>query len=1018
MSIPRILVQLPFAGLNTIADPKNAAPGTYTEINNSIMTQNSQLIKRNGTNVITESLTNVRQAYSLNTEQGVITDSQLQSFDPVTNAMIVKGTTIAPSVNASPIIANTFTQTFPDYGISANGLYGSCWQNMSGAGVHCTIQSTYNGGFLVSNYLLDTQGFSPRVVGAGNYLVFFWARPNVSSGYELVAQQYNTLNNTFQGSMIIVEPNLTSSFIFDTVANGNNVVITAATTTSSPDIIWGYYWNTQLGAVGNNSYGLPAPISLGLANANSALVAISLAIDPTNQYIVVSYIGNTNQIYTRSYHWYLQPLAAEIAVTTGSTDNKVIVSTCLDAANNTYFFYSTYNSYNNSYQAQVNANITSPTVFSNLAFINYMSVVSKAWYYDGRPHIILNYYDASGLQNTYFGLTFAGDCFARIFTAYGGEGITVSHPPISVIPIPGSPDTYSTCLLRDTRLSSSGTGFAITSSLYNVTLNYTYQFNSAPVQLNGNLNICGSYLHEYDGSTTIYEQGFHLFPEAPTLSQSTVMGGGLTVGGSYEYVICWEWQDNAGLLHRSTPSIGTNITLTSDHNTVSVSVPPLPLTAKTSRFNNTRSNVVMAVYRTQSLGTTLYRVNPLTVDFVYNNPASVAFLTFTDKVADTVLANNAILYTNGGVFNNIVTPAANLQIVSKNRLWLADVDLYPNQVFPSKQLQPGIAAEFNSEASIFIDGLGGKITALASMDDNVFFFKHALIFYVGGDGPDATGNNGSFTVPTLVSSDVGCPYPNSVILTKTGIMFQSNKGIYQIDQSFNVTWIGAPVQAYTNVDETYVTSATTDPDLNLVYFALNTGIVLVYNTFFGTWFTQTYPTTINAMTWSQYGFLLASATSLYQYNDASYLDGNAFVPSMITTAWVLLNQIEGFGRIYNIYLAGDNADMDHRLVVNIYYDYETNPRQTVSIVPNSLTGNAYGVDTPYGNGSPFGGFYDGTYQFQIRPLTQKCSAIRLEILDQNNSGNATQSFKLSGITFDVGIKPTGNKNLSPKRRLT
>ena len=140
--------------------------------------------------------------------------------------------------------------------------------------------------------------------------------------------------------------------------------------------------------------------------------------------------------------------------------------------------------------------------------------------------------------------------------------------------------------------------------------------------------------------------------------------------------------------------------------------------------------------------------------------------------------------------------------------------------------------------------------------------------------------------------------------------------------------------------------------------------------------------------------------------------------SSIETNWININQLEGFGRIYAILVLGDNSSMSHTLNVNLYYDFEDTPRERLKITPSSLNGTVFGSDATYGLSSPFGGSFNGTYQFVVRPKVQKCSSIRIELSDSFPDGSTSASFKFSGLSLVVGIKEGWNKGLSYTRRLT
>lgn len=356
--------------------------------------------------------------------------------------------------------------------------------------------------------------------------------------------------------------------------------------------------------------------------------------------------------------------------------------------------------------------------------------------------------------------------------------------------------------------------------------------------------------------------------------------------------------------------------------------------------------------------------------------------------------------------------------VGKNRIIAAGTDTEPNRVFFSKEKEEGIGVEFSNELSFIVDSLGGNITALAAMDDKIIIFKKSLVYYVAGQGPDKLGN-GSFTVPLLVSSDCGCVNPQSVVLTGAGLMFQSEKGIYLLDRQLSVNYAGQQVDRIVNAQSSFqVTSAVNLPDQNKVYFTNLYNQVIVYDTYFQQWYTQTLQfSPVSATIYNNVWYATSSSSVSMSVSNQAF-DGSSPIISRIKTNWISLAQLEGFARIYAILLLGDNAQLAHTLQVNLYYDFETFPRETLKITPTSLFSPVYGTDATFGLSTPFGGLYDGTYQFTIRPREQKCSSICIEILDSFPTGALSQSFKFSGISIVAGIKQGWNKGLSYTTRLT
>ena len=567
---------------------------------------------------------------------------------------------------------------------------------------------------------------------------------------------------------------------------------------------------------------------------------------------------------------------------------------------------------------------------------------------------------------------------------------------------------------KTTKIIVSTTQYFTTTSIFTEQVNFTPQSVDNKV-LGKTLNIAGGYLKQYDGSPTVFEQGFHLYPEQPSLAQSAT---GSIANGTYSYTACWEWIDNQGQLQRSNTAIPSTITTTGSNGTVTVTVRSLPLTNKESLGGDLRTNVLLAVYRTLNLGTTYYRVNQLPATFVYNNSIAQT-ISFVDTYADSTIASNSLLYTTGGVFENITLPATNLMSTSKNRVIVAGTDTEPNRVYYSKEKEEGIAVEFCNELSFIVDGLGGDITAIATMDDKIVVFKKSLAFYVGGQGMDKVGNS-SFTVPQLISADCGCIYPQSIVLTGKGIMFQSQKGIYLIDQTLTLSYVGQALDVITTRQPTFqITSATNMPDQNQVFFTDTANRVLVYDTYFEQWYTHSLQFSPISSTILSSNWYVSSATRTYKQVQGQVYDGTGdSIVSSIETNWININQLEGFGRIYAILVLGDNSSMSHTLNVNLYYDFEDTPRERLKITPSSLNGTVFGSDATYGLSSPFGGSFNGTYQFVVRPKVQKCSSIRIELSDSFPDGSTSASFKFSGLSLVVGIKEGWNKGLSYTRRLT
>lgn len=1040
MVLQKQVIPVPFQGLQTKLDPKVAPLGTFAQLDNMIMTRYPELVKRDGLEIVGVGTTpeNINASYNYINEIGVITNNALYSYSPSIDQYQLKGLTASPVVSSKPVISNTYTQTVPDGSVTTSNIFGSIWEDSRG-GVRCSIKDVTSDTFLASDVSLSTTGVKPKVLAVKGILYFFWVEPSTTS---LVLKSFNTMSLSFQPEQTITSV-LAACYTYDVLRCFDNILIVAVETNAAPDVIKAYYWDVIRQETGSTINGLPTPTSLGFVNSGTLPPAISLAVDPTSLYFTCTVYNDAKEVYTKSFYGFLEAIAPELQVSAATTDAGWAIASCIDENQNTYIFYSSFDTLHNSFQAKISNNESTPVLEYNRPFYLQLGVVSKAFWYSGNAYVVLGY--DSPLQNTYFGVRDDGACYGRMFAQLGGGNIKKANCVAGYESIPAEPNTFILPLLKTTKIVSSANSFNSTTSVFTEKVFFTPQTIDNKV-LGKYLNIAGGYLKQYDGSETVFEQGFHLYPEKPVLNQST---GGNIENGSYSYIACWEWTDNQGQLHRSEPSVPTTITTTGTNKTVTVTVRALPITNKETRFGDKRTPVVLAIYRTQTLGTSYFRVNQLTVNYVYNDP-TVQTLQYVDTMADTVLGSNSLLYTTGGVFQNIAIPSANLMAVGKNRVLVAGVDTEPNRIFYSKEKEEGVGVEFSNELSLIVDSLGGDITALATMDDKILVFKKSLIFYIAGTSLLDKLGNGSAPLPVLISSDTGCNSPQSIILTGKGIMFESQKGIYIVDRQLDVNYIGQAVDLITTQTPGFkISSAVNLADRNQVYFTDISGKVLVYDTFFENWYTHTLPFVPVSSAVLNNVWYASSSSAAYKAVAGRAADGNNLsIVSKIKTNWISLANIEGFARIYTILILGDNAELNHRLRVNLYYDFENNPRQTLSIIPSSLLGDGYGVESPYGGlpyggdgvgyglggvygapdstyggapfggtGSPFGGYFDGTYQFVIRPKEQKCTSIMIEIFDEFSDGVKTQSFKFSGLSIVAGMKNSYNKNLSYTRRL-
>lgn len=1026
MALQKSVIPIGFNGLQTKIDPKNAPIGTFGIMENFVISQFHSLEKRNAFAYIAnaKSFENIGTMYRMNDEIGFMTDSEFYAYSEAKDDFIKKGSVISPILSADPVIANTYTQANQDSSVTDNGVFGVVWEDSRG-GIRTTIRDLSEETIIVSDYSISATGTTPAIVGVRQYLFYFWAE-----GSNLMTIRYDVVNSVFSStstaiSNLSASPNIKN---FDVIKFASNLLIAYVSTSSSPNIIRSFYWNANLNVIGDLSNGLPAQQPLNFANASSSVIVSIAASTDLISYFIVAYangqISTTNIGEFCTFNVNFQPLNSS-PTQFFSTLNLSLVckqfSIIIDDNNNLFILYNinaigSLNRGSNTYNFKAeNVNSLSPTILNNYLMYAFMIPISRGFLYNNRAFFIICFPD--DLQGTYFLVREDGIVCAKLFATVATnpyasqptmndrqkDGVVTS---VSIDETDATDSTFIVSLLKNTKIDSVNGEFEFISSVFSETM-FFKPFGIDNSSINRGLFIAGGYVKQYDGYDTIYEQGFHLYP---IIFGFTISGtSGPVAPGTYSYKCVYEWTDNSGQLIRSGTSLPLTVTVASSASYVELRIMNLPITAKTDNpnFEFDRTAVITAVYRTTNGGTTYFRIGQS-----YAGPPNSGPLFFQDANADSDIVGNPVIYTTGGVFDNIGSYACNFLVDAKNRIVIGGTDVDPFSVFYSKEKIEGISIEFSQELSFTVDYFGGKITALGAMDDKIIIFKKTLIYFVAGQGPDALGN-GSFTLPQLVSTDAGCNQPHSIVLMSLGLMFKSAKGIYLLNRQLSVEYIGHAVDIYNDLT---ITSATNLANENRVIFTTLEGRTLVYDTYFAQWYTFTNQQATNSVLGREYWYFCDQNYVYKVTPNQDYDKSGSAIQSRIRTNWINLANIEGFFRVYYIYILGDNQSLPHQLVAKLYYDFKNYPRQTLSIIPNTgLT--TYGEASPYGNETPYGGSIAGDYQYVIRPKQQKCTSIMIELFDQFPDGNKSKSFKLSEISIVYGIKYGGNKNISALRRL-
>jgi len=492
-----------------------------------------------------------------------------------------------------------------------------------------------------------------------------------------------------------------------------------------------------------------------------------------------------------------------------------------------------------------------------------------------------------------------------------------------------------------------------------------------------------------------YESGFEL---RPTLNYSFISTGTANpnvASKTFSYIAIYIFYNGKGEIERSIPSTSVTVTTPANASYLQLTYKSLSLSYKDNQYYDPISGLLetkqmsdVILYRTENNGSVFYRCS---------NAPNTTFnssVTLYDAISDADLRNNERLYSTAGVLESDSTPNAKFSTSGGNRLFLGGLEEQDEIAYSKKQLF-GETVSFSDFFRIRVSSGASAdktpISALGYMDGKLIIYRQQSIYFIQGDGPNELGL-GEFSEPEIISSDVGCTEPRSVLNVPMGVMFKSRKGIYLLGRGLSVEYIGAPVEDF---NQYYVISSIVSDKYNEARFYLSSGDCIVYNFLFQTWSTFKNQTVVNADIWKSQPVSIKS-NLIYKETENTYLDGGAsgFYSMKFISPWLKLDLVQGYIRTYQLWIIGDYKSA-HTLKCRVYTDYDDSVYEDYSLVYSSS-------DSPQ-------------YQFQISLPKQKVESIKFEIYDSAHAAGSTgEAYDLSNIQVEVGIKAGGYKLAASK----
>lgn len=956
-------IPVQFGGLDLKSDPKQVLPGKLLVCENAVFSKPGVVQKRHGTEALSTdtepvdrgdvgTITAARGVSAFLDELLLFDGQRGWSYSTATAKWQDRGPVTSAIVDGLPIHASTTSQRNGDVSY-ADGLRCVVWED-SGGGCYYSVQDVATGAFIVNAALYGASGTSPRVVAFGRYFYVFWQAAN------------NVFFKRIQRSTpakIEIAINIAGDAIgpYNVAAIENQLWVAWCANGGTPaNVLW-YDVTGQDYVI--TSANVACDSSIAVFPGIGGEVIHVCASDPR---LTVRRLAASNAVLgTAAANFTDQRAARCTGYATSTTQGVLIVEQTDDGAPETFSV------------AKRTYNTQAGTISGSSTIAIGYGLASDVWEYAGHHYVVLVY--PSAVQPTYFVYDLDAERVVAKLCAQSAGGRRTA-PTVSGVPDYGN-GVFELFTQTVGRLQvENGVVFtAANATIGRIDYGATGTYQTA--QVGRNLLVVGGIVQAYDGQSWS-ECGFHVFPEMVSPVNTTT--GGATVAGTYLITACYEWTDAIGQIHRSAPAIPVAVT---------------PIANQRLRPQATfyqlsdKQNVRLVFYRTDANGVVFHKLAEIA-----NNPGVE-----TSAVGDVVdnggsLAGNALLYTVGGVLDAIAPPSASIAVSRKGRVFLAGLqDKYA--VAYSQDTATGEPVAFNDALVLRTDERGGPVTALGVLDDKLVIFKASSLYVVFGEGPTNTGAQDDFSQPQLVSSDVGCINPKSVVTTSQGLLFQSTKGIYILDRSLQVAYLGAPVEDYNGLT---ILGGVPVPDTNQVRFVTRQGPGLVWDFQFNQWSTFSLHEGEGCTVWrGKYTYAKASGV-VYRENDGYADGGTAPVRLRVKTGWLQFAGLQGFQRARKALVLGDYKG-PHRLRIRVAFDYQTSPVQDVQVDATSIVaGNTYGSQSPYGAELVYGGVYV-PYQFEVTLVRQKCQAVQLEI-DDLQSDSFNEGLTINAVTFLVGVE--------------
>ena len=529
----------------------------------------------------------------------------------------------------------------------------------------------------------------------------------------------------------------------------------------------------------------------------------------------------------------------------------------------------------------------------------------------------------------------------------------------------------------------------------------------------------------YDGATS-YQLGGPDYPDLCYVDKSGTGGGSFQDTGVHTYCITHSYIDRFGIEHESAPSYYDNASVTSTSDNVYVYSEGMASAFYQAVSNPKVGNSVYPlsrnrfnIYRSTADGADLYQVHTgsINTNAQFTETNTLDDYASAPKVTSgfSTLFRLKALYTLNGTLENIPAFGHRVSTVHQGRYCYAPYELEDSVVYYSKVYSESTGIGFNEILRINCSVKGGRITALESVQDVLMIFKESAIYVVYGEGLNDAGAGQGYSEPRLITAEHGAVRQKAVERVGESVYFVSSvDGLIYRTSSSGVEYIGDPVRHYCGQYD--YSTVWSNPRESTVKFGSQTSGApcLSYNYKYNKWTTLTgrYAQGIISATAATVGgvygqgnahvdVIIDSNSNAYIQDITSTYGTTESYDLKVSTSWIPLNDIAGYGKFYKWTLVGGKTDTNCNIIARTAYAYEPywSDNTEVSITTNVGT---FGTNEHFGDMTN-STWVDKSLKYEFDGSRHKTDSVRIQI--ETNNGTERDNIELVGIRCRVGVKP-------------